>query len=88
MALRDDEAYFTGVFGIVDCAMLPIFMRLHELEAAGVEPLPCADLSRVTAYRRALLASPLASASVVAEFPALYLGFVKSQEGLLGASLS
>ncbi|MEW5838338.1 MAG: glutathione S-transferase family protein [Pseudomonadota bacterium] len=86
-ALRDDEEFFTGVFGIVDCAMLPFFMRLQELESAGAEPLPCADLPRVAAYRRNLLALPLAKTSVVPEFSALYLGFVKSQGGLLGGGL-
>lgn len=87
-ALRDDEAYFTGVFGIVDCAMLPFFLRLQELESAGAEPLPCADLARVASYRGNLLALPMVKDSVVPDFSALYLGFVKGQGGVLGASLT
>lgn len=87
-ALPEQSEYFAREFGLVDCAMLPVFMRLELLETAGVEPLPCGDLPKVTAYRRALLALPVASASVVPEFATLYLGFVKGQGGLLGETLA
>ena len=84
-ALPEQAGSFAQEFGIVDCAMLPFFMRLELLESAGVAPLPCGDLPRVIAYRRAVLALPVASASVVPEFADLYFGFVKSQGRLLGA---
>lgn len=90
-ALPESAQLFAGdpqCFGIVDCAMLPIFMRLELLERSGASALPCDDLPRVHAYRRALLALPVGNASVVPEFAALYLGFVKSQGGLLAESLS
>lgn len=90
-ALPEPVQVFAGDargFGIVDCAMLPIFMRLELLESSGVTALPCEDLPRVHAYRRALLALPVANASVVPEFAALYLGFVKGQGGLLGEALA
>ncbi|MDD2894003.1 MAG: glutathione S-transferase family protein [Halothiobacillaceae bacterium] len=91
MALPEQGEFFAADaqhLGVVDCALLPFFMRLALLESAGAEALPCETLPRVDAYRRALLAMPVASASVVPEFAALYLGFVKGQGGLLGEALA
>ena len=90
-ALPDNAPVFAGndhSFGIVDCAMLPVFMRLDMLESFGIEALPCDNLPRVNAYRRALLALPLAKASVVPELAVMYRGFVKSQDGFLSKSMT
>lgn len=81
------EFFAHSGFGLVDCAMLPFFMRLDVLEAAGAAALPCDELQRVAAYQGALASVPVGRASVVPEFDALYLGFVKSQGGLLAESL-
>lgn len=88
-SLHEGGPYFSGVeFGLVDCAFAPFFMRLDLLEASGAEALASQDLPRVAAYRKALAALPAVQASVVAEFPQLYLGFVKGQGGVLGAQLA
>ncbi|MEW6765335.1 MAG: glutathione S-transferase family protein [Pseudomonadota bacterium] len=87
-SLNEGGAYFSGVeFGLVDCAFAPFFMRLDLLEASGAEALTGQDLPRVAAYRKALASLPAVQASVVAEFPQLYLGFVKGQGGALGGQL-
>lgn len=83
----EDTFFAPSGFGLVDCAMLPFFMRLDVLEAAGVASLPCGELLRVAAYREALASAPVARDSVVPEFDALYLGFVKAQGGVLGETL-
>ncbi|MEW6446050.1 MAG: glutathione S-transferase family protein [Pseudomonadota bacterium] len=87
-ALDPVGPYFSGAdFGLVDCAMAPVFMRLNALEGAGAAPLPCAELAHLARYRKAVVAVPAVQTSVVPEFVQLYLGFVKSQGGVLGAQL-
>jgi glutathione S-transferase len=86
--LPEQGAFFVrSGFGLVDCAMLPFFMRLGVLEAAGAAALPCGELQRVADYRGALASLPVGRASVVPEFDALYLGFVKAQGGVLSETL-
>lgn len=88
LTLPEDSPFFAGEdFGMVDCAFAPFFMRLDLLEASGMDPLLGDDLPRVARYRKALAAVPAVQASVVPEFPQLYLGFVKGQGGVLAGQL-
>lgn len=88
-ALAEDAALAGGQrLNMVDCAMLPVFMRLHLLEQADAKALPCQALPRVAHYRNQLLAAPEAETSVVDNFSTLYLGFVKAQEGVLRRALA
>jgi glutathione S-transferase len=89
VSLHAEGPYFAGeTFGLVDCAFAPFFMRLDVLEEHGAEALVGEDLPRVAAYRKALAAVPAVKASVVPEFPQLYIGFVKGQGGALGHQLA
>ena len=88
LTLSEQGPYFSGeTFGLVDCAFAPFFTRLDLLEGAGAAPLMGDELPRVKRYRKAVVAVPAVKASVVPEFDQLYMGFVKSQGGVLAAQL-
>lgn len=74
--------YFAGQgFHLVDCVYAPLFMRLALLKKNFGLDLPLGE--RMQAWSDALLAMVAVKASVVEDFEAVFLNFLKMKDGFL-----
>ena len=80
--LADEEPFFAGTqFSLIDSAYAPLFMRMEILERTfGIN---FGKSARVQAWQDALLAKESVKKSVVADFEAIYLAFVKKFDGYM-----
>lgn len=75
--------FFNGeAFSLLDTALAPIFMRQAIIDETFATDL-FADLPKLRAYSKALLALPAVEKSVVADFRPLFLDYLKDKQAIL-----